>query len=332
MLTGILLIVMAGTFSGTFALPFNFNKGWKWENNWFIWSFTALLIAPWIAAFSTVPGLLTVLGSEADCLYLVTLFGLLWGVGSIMFGKGLHILGISLALPIMQGLINSVGTVMPIILKNPAGLFEPDGIKIIIGVTIIIAGIIFYSIAGSRKEKGRQDETVQSRKSRSNFKKGLLICILAGVFGPMINFAFVYGKPLQDRAVEMGALPVFSANAIWCIVLTAGFIINVFECIRLFRRNGSRICYKIKTGKGILFAMLGGVLWYLSIMFYGMGGNSMGEMAASVGWATMQSMAIITGNVAGIITGEWKGANRKAITPMVAGLILLVIGVIVIAS
>jgi L-rhamnose-H+ transport protein len=331
MIAGILFIIMAGIFSGTFALPFKFNKGWAWENNWLIWSFTALLVAPWIAAFLTIPDLFTVLQSESDCLYLVTFFGLIWGVGSIMFGKGLHVLGISLALPIMQGLINSVGTIMPVVVKDPAGLFDPSGIKLLSGVCVIIIGIILYAIAGSRKEKKSQNETTRTHKSSSNFKKGLLICVLAGIFGPMINFAFVFGNPLQEKAIATGASVVFSANAIWCIVLTAGFVINVLECIRLFHRNSSRKCYKIRSGRGVVFATLGGVVWYFSIMFYGMGSNNIGEMGASTGWAVMQSTAIIAGNVAGIVAGEWKNASRNAITPMIAGLVSLIIGVIIIA-
>lgn len=62
-------------------------------------------------------------------------------------------------------------------------------------------------------------------------------------------------------------------------------------------------------------ASLAGVLWYLSIMFYGMGGSFMGVLGASVGWATMQSTAIIAGNVAGLASGEWKGATRIVIKP-----------------
>ena len=78
-------------------------------------------------------------------------------------------------------------------------------------------------------------------------------------------------------------------------------------------------------------ASLAGVLWYLSIMFYGMGGSFMGVLGASVGWATMQSTAIIAGNVAGLASGEWKGATRYAIRMMVIGWVCLIGGVVVIA-
>lgn len=335
MITGLLFIVIAGTFSGTFALPFKFNKGWQWENNWFIWSITALLIVPWIVGFLTIPNLGSIYQGESQTLLLVVLFGLIWGCGAILFGKGIDTLGISLSMPIMLGLINSVGTLMPVVVQNPSDLLTPMGVKIMIGVAIILIGIVFYSIAGSRKENeltekaGSADASKQA--PRKNMKKGLIICVLAGIFGPMINFAFVYGKPLQEKAIEQGASVVFSANAIWCIVLTAGLLINALECIRLFRKNGSWKNYKIGSGSGVLLAIVAGLIWYFSIMFYGMGGNSMGEMGASVGWATMQSLGIVAGCIAGVVTGEWKNTSSKAIKPMALGLILLIAGVIVIA-
>ena len=43
-LSGLLLILLAGSCSGVFSVPFKFNRGWAWENNWFIWSFAALLV------------------------------------------------------------------------------------------------------------------------------------------------------------------------------------------------------------------------------------------------------------------------------------------------
>ena len=332
MLTGLFYTIIAGTFSGTFSVPFMANKKWKWENNWFIWSFMALLIGPWIVAFLTVPQLGVVLQSETGCMLLVVLFGLIWGVGAILFGKGIDKLGVSLGLPIMLGLINSVGTIMPVVLRNPAELLTSTGIKLLIGVGVILTGIIIYSIAGSKKDAGKEIVlNDKNTKKGSNFRKGLIICILAGIFGPMINFSFVYGQPLQDKAVEMGASPVFAANAIWCIVLTAGFVINVAECLRLFKVNKSFKLYGIRTSKGILFGLLAGTIWYLSIMFYGMGSNSMGAMGASVGWATMQSLGIVAGNVAGQIAGEWKGAGRKPYLMMMTGMALLVIGVIIVA-
>ncbi len=148
----------------------------------------------------------------------------------------------------------------------------------------------------------------------------------------MINFAFVYGAPLQQRAVELGADPVYAGNAVWSIALTAGFLVNAAECLRLFRRNGSWRNYGQRRAGGLAWAAVAGIVWYLSIMLYGMGGSQMGEAGATVGWAVMQSVAIIAGNVAGICAGEWRGTTRHARTPMVAGLACLIAGIVILSG
>ena len=328
MITGLAYILVGGTFSGIFAIPFKKNTGWKWENNWFIWSFVALLIAPWVVAAATVPDLYAAITSDMFCLLLVAVFGLIWGYGAILFGKGIDALGVSLGQPIMLGLINSVGTLMPIVIKDPALLMTPAGIKTVCGVLIIMVGIVFYSIAGGLKMKEKSNQVAVANGVA--FKKGLVICVLAGIFGPMVNFAFVFGEPMQHFAIQAGASAVNAANPIWCIVLSAGFIINVIACILSFRKNNT---WRIYRGNmmGVAFAALGGLMWYLSIMFYGMGGNVIGEQGASIGWATMQSTAIIAGCIAGVIAGEWKGCSRKSMSAMLLGLLLLVIGVVTIA-
>lgn len=328
--TGLSLIIFAGICSGTFAIPFKLNQGWKWENNWFIWSFIALIVTPWIVAWLTIPDMGSLYAKESYSTAIVAFFGLIWGIGSILFGKGIDYLGISLSLPIMQGLINTVGTLTPILLRNPAELTTPSGIQIMTGIVILLIGIILFAIAGKRKEQV-QNKTQQETISKSRFGKGLIICLLAGVFGPMINFAFVYGKPLQDRAVEMGAEPVYAGNIIWSIALTAGFLINAAECIRLFFRNNSWNNYTLNPSRSIVWAAIAGIIWYLSIMLYGMGGNQMGSSGASIGWAVMQSVAIIAGNIAGICAGEWRGATRHARSPMIAGLFFLIAGIIILS-
>ena len=75
-ISGFLLILLAGGCSGTFALPFKHNSLWKWENNWFIWSIIALLVAPWIMAFISIPDLGSVYAHESDTVLLVAFFGL----------------------------------------------------------------------------------------------------------------------------------------------------------------------------------------------------------------------------------------------------------------
>ncbi len=324
---GLLFVVIAGFAAGTFAIPFKFAKGWQWENNWLVWSVVALLIAPWLIAFTTVPDLLSIYKAQPGNLLLIALFGVIWGIGAIMFGKGIDLLGISLSLPIMLGLINAVGTIMPMAINNPEELLSPTGLKIILGVLIILIGIAIVSIAGNKKAT---NENSGSPAAKKTFVIGLIVCLLAGVFGPMINFAFVFGKPIQNEAVQMGASLLNSANPVWSITLTGGFIANAIYCIYLLRKNNTYNNYQGKVNY-MIFPIFAGVIWYLSIMFYGMGSISLGELGSSVGWATMQTLSILFGNIAGILAGEWKGASRKVFAILFSGVFCLMIGLIVIA-
>ena len=328
---GMSMIVVAGIFSGTFAIPFKNNKKWAWENNWLLWSVMALIIMPWIQSFLTIPNLFGIYAQMPQAVVLVLIFGLIWGVGAILWGLGIEYLGIALSVPIMSGLNNSVGTLMPIIIRNPAELLQPQGIRMLIGVALLLIGIVLCSRAGSLKEKA-SNAVKEDKKRNSRFVVGLLICIFAGLIGPMINFGFIYGEPLRLKAIEYGASLTFSSNVVWSIILPGGFLANIAYCIYLLKKNKSTSNFKSGGSWYWVFALLAGVIWYLSIMFYGMGGSNLGKSGASIGWATMQSLAIVAANIAGILAGEWRGANRNHFLIMFSGMAFLVVGIIVVAS
>ena len=324
-LTALMTVIAGGLCAGSFSMPFKYNKTWVWENNWLIWSLTALLVVPWLTAFVSVPDLPGVYAAQRSCLAYVVLFGLIWGIGSITFGKGLDMLGVTLAMPLMLGLNNCIGTLVPILMEDPKELLSPEGKHIILGIAIIVAGLVVYSIAGKYKEAARE-------KNRGRFIKGLLVCLAAGIFGPMVNIAFVYGDPIAQEALAHGAGPFAASNAIWAVALSSGFLINLVYCLYLFRRDATALRYAEGRPVNYLFAVIGGVIWFLSILLYGIGSRSMGPLGTSVGWATMQTVAILTGNIAGLLSGEWKGCPRRSLILMYAGLALMVAGIIVIAG
>jgi len=322
-LSGILLVLVAGCCSGVFSTPFGKNPKWGWENNWLMWSIFALIVCPFIAVGFTVPHVFSVYSANPGPTAIIAVFGIAWGISALLFGKGIDYLGVSLAIPIMQGLINAIGTIAPFLLKNPADLFTAQYVNIPIGVLVSVLGIILISSAGKTKN--------EDVKSGISFSKGLLVCIIAGVFGPLINFGFVFGEPLQQTAVELGAKSIFSANATWAVIFVAGFVVNAARCIFLLKKNGTAEVYKQSSAKHFAWAALAGVIWYASIFLYGMGCNQMGGYAASVGWAIMQATAIVASNAAGIMMGEWKGASKSAIYKMAGGMVLLVISVVIIS-
>ncbi|MFR0895203.1 MAG: L-rhamnose/proton symporter RhaT [Alistipes onderdonkii] len=191
---------------------------------------------PWLMAWLTVPRLGTLYGADPHSTSLVALFGLDLGCRSDPVRQGDRLSGHPRSAcrscrahqlhrhAHADRTARSVGTGYSRRAENTCGSGGYPGC------------IILFALAGSRKEQSEGSRQTGA-PSRSRFRKGLVICLLAGIFGPMINFAFVYGAPLQQQAVALGADPVYAGNAVWSVALTAGFLINAAECIRLFRRN-----------------------------------------------------------------------------------------------
>jgi L-rhamnose-H+ transport protein len=59
------------------------------------------------------------------------------------------------------------------------------------------------------------------------------------------------------------------------------------------------------------------------IAVYGLGAADLGRLGPSIGFPLLMSSMIVVANVLGLLGGEWKGAGSKAITVMVAGLVVL---------
>ena len=329
---GLLLSLVSGSLLGTFAWPMKKMGTWHWENIWIMYSFCGLILLPWIWAFLTVPNLLSIYDAVPfSVLVTVFLFGAGWGLSSIGFGIGLNTLGIALGTAIVLGLINAIGTILPILIFNPEAILTRTGIFISTGVSIMLVGIVFCALAGLQKEKALQVVT-KSDDNKRKFTKGLIICILAGLLGAMFNFALLAGKPMEALAIANGASTLNAANPTWCISLFGGFIITLIYCVYLFRKNSTwNLFKKSGTNKYWVFTFIMGIMWFGGIALYGTAVMNLGNLGASIGWPIIQSMAILSGNVVGVFSGEWKGSGKKPLQTMFVGLLLLVIGISVIS-
>ncbi len=330
--TGLSLSLIAGIFLGTFAWPMKKIRIWEWENTWLIYSAWALIVLPWVLAFFTVPGFPGIYGDvPLSVLFTVFLFGAGWGVASICFGIGLNTLGLALGTAIVLGLNNALGAILPIIIYTPEELSTPSGIGISSGVAIMLTGIAFCAIAGFQKEKVLRKKNRISTKT-SQFTKGLIICLVSGVFGAMFNFALVAGKPIELLAIQNGTLILNAANPTWCVSLLGGFIIILSYCIYLFRRNRTgKLLKENKLKKNWFYTSIMGLMWFGGVALYGIAVMNLGKLGASIGWPLIQSMAVLSGNVIGIFSGEWSGTGKNPFAIMLVGLMLLVVGISVIS-
>jgi len=74
-----------------------------------------------------------------------------------------------------------------------------------------------------------------------------------------------------------------------------------------------------------------GLFWFGSTVIYGAITALLGKMGPIVGWPLFMSAIIITSNVWGLATGEWKGAGSKALNAMLGSIFFLILGFVALA-
>ena len=328
---GVVLSLMAGILNGSFASPTKYVKQWKWENIWPIWALVAWVLVPWIAAYATVPN---PLGFYRDValrdLLLLCGFGVGFGLSQICFGLGLAAVGLALGFALMIGLNTVVGSLVPLVILQPQTLLTLKGLVVIAGVAVILIGIIFCAVAGGKKEEESRAAAATQAGGPArgpSFKMGLVICFFGGVFSPLINFGLAFGTPLLKHAAELGVSPVNRPNVLWPPLTMAAFVPYIAYCVYLWRKNRTFHLFALPgTGINWFLGAVMGSLWMVSVVLYGAATSRMAGMGPVLGWALFMSVIIITSNVWGFMTGEWKGVSRRPLTLMLVGISFLILG------
>lgn len=236
----------------------------------------------------------------------------------------------ALTFAIVLGITSSLGSLLPLLVQNPAELFSRRGQVLLAGLALVILGIILCSKAGALRERAQNPQAVQRRGTFT----GLLICIASGVLSPALNFGFVFGEPLKQEAIRRGASADFAGNALWALALGGGFFVNAGYAVYLLGKNRTWRVYSSQEARGWYWAgaALMGFLWYIGVSIYGMGAAAMGPLGGVLGWPIFMSTVIIMANVWGAATGEWKGAGAQAMRLMWTGAAILVAAIAVIAQ
>ncbi len=329
LVTGLAGVLVGGIFNGSFVAPMKTMRRWSWEASWLVYTLAGLVVIPWIAAFLTVPRLFDIYaGASAGTWYNVLGYGFGWGIGSVLFGIGVARMGLAVGYGLILGLIAPIGTFYPMLMLHRERLFTSQGRALMLGTLIVLCGIFLCARAGRLREQASAGPAAQAPKS--TFGTALLICVVAGIFSPMLNFTFIFGAELQDKALAFGASPSMASNAIWPLALTAGAITNAGYALLLLRKN--------KTGAQLrgpashwLAGIAMGALCFASFLVYGHGATALGDLGGIVGWPLFMSMALITSNLLGALSGEWRNAPRAAWAYSTGGIVLLMAAITIIA-
>jgi L-rhamnose-H+ transport protein len=327
---GLAFVLLGGVFQGSFVLPMKRMPDWHWENTWLVYSVVGMVALPCLLVAATIPHPLEVLKlTSTTVLAEVALFGFGWGVGSTLFGLGIDRVGLGLGFAIILGVTASLGSLLPLVILNPQRLLTRQGYALIAGLILVLGGIVLCSIAGGRRER----ETASAKRpGGSRFWIGLALCVASGVFSPMLNFSFVFGKELQGFTLKFGAQSQMASNLVWALALGAGFLANAGYCVYLLRKNRTWGSLRPENAPSAywLGSFLMGFLWFAGIVVYGMGAAGLGALGAVIGWPLFMAMIIVTANVWGALAGEWKGSLWTTHVYSWSGIavLLLAIGII----
>jgi len=336
-----LLIIAIGSFGQSSSyVPIKKVRDWAWECFWLTQGIFAWLLFPYLGALMTVPAgaslceIISVTNAGgAMVAWKVMGYGALWGVGGLTFGLSMRYLGVAMGQSLALGTCSAFGTLIPALLKGD-NLFHGDGLILLIGVSIAIAGIAVIGYAGSLRDKNMTEE--EKRKAVKDFalKKGILIALLAGVMSACFSLGLEAGAPILAKARALGASDLMAQNPVTLLVTIGGFCTNAVFCIYNNVKN--------KTGKqyfsvpsrilinNLLFCALAGVLWYSQFFGLGMGKSFLADspVMLAFSWSILMSLNVLFSNVWGILLKEWKGSGRQTVTVLIIGLSILVLSII----
>ncbi len=358
-LLGIIFHAIGGGASGSWYMPYNWVKKWRWEVYWITGGIFSWLIMPLLAVLLTIPDWQGILHATKGSVILNTYtMGLLWGIGGLTYGLAIRYLGMSLGNSVLLGITSVVGSLGLPILRNVPGIAEiiPQGLSltdlfsstggriVLLGILILLVGIILSGRAGIKKDQdlGNKKDGVNSEFKLS---KGLMIAIVSGVLSAFFSFGIDTGKEMaaaaRTLAVEQsypfitqadgGYKYLFENNIIFFVILWGGLTTNLIWSVALIFKNKTASDFTDAQApllRNYLFCALAGTTWFLQFFFYGMGETKIGNGASS--WTLHMATIILTANLWGFYRKEWKGVSKKTYNTILLGIGAILLSVIII--
>jgi len=339
------MIFIAAVAGGVFGLQYRVMRRYTVENSSLLSLLFATVVLPLIIVWFVLPdwwSAITEAGFKTNALVYVLGFG--WGLGAITYAYGFNILGMALAATIIKGLTIIIGSGVPLF-RRWDDLLEIKATGAItwtfIGIGVLVVGTILSGWAGVLREREqRQDGGSESAAATSTtvlkptgriFWLGMFMCLLSGVLSACANLGYEFAEPLQDiaernsdgeelgwKATLIRWMPMYWGG-ISALVICMGYTMIKNGTWRNYMSVGSLRDFCISAGMGCVHV--------LAQLPYGVGENALGELGTTVGWGANIGMALIVATGVGFFTGEWKGASKRALTPLILGILILLAAV-----
>jgi L-rhamnose-H+ transport protein len=335
-----LVVIAIGSFGQSSSyVPIKKVKEWSWETFWLIQGVFAWVLFPYLGALLAVPqgsSLISILSTDTSATFKAMFFGVLWGVGGLTFGLSMRYLGVALGQSIALGTCSAFGTLIPAIFFDKKDLFHGEGLMLLIGVCVTLAGIIIIGYAGSLRAQNMTEEQKKAAVKDFALTKGLLVALLAGVMSACFALGLDAGKTIANTAISLGAIEKYATLPATMMVTFGGFLLNAIYCLYQNFKNKtfkdySKISAKVWTNN-LLFCALAGILWYSQFFGLGIGKSFLTDnpLMLAFSWSILMALNISFSNVWGIILKEWKGVSNKTIMVLMIGIAVLIASVFVV--
>lgn len=211
-------------------------------------------------------------------------------------------------------------------------LFEGNGLILLLGVCITLAGIAIIGYAGGLRAQNMSEEEKRAAVKDFALTKGLLVALLAGVMSACFALGLDAGTPIKEAALAGGVDGLYAGLPVIFLVTLGGFMTNAAYCLQQNIANKSVGDYaKGKVwGNNLVFCALAGVLWYMQFFGLEMGKSFLTEspVLLAFSWCILMALNVTFSNVWGIILKEWKGVSAKTITVLICGLVVLIFSLV----
>ncbi len=333
-----LIIIAIGSFGQSSSyVPINKVKNWSWENFWLTQGIFAWLVFPFLGSLLAVSDGASIFDLWSAGGALGSFFyGTLWGIGGLTFGLSMRYLGVALGQSISLGTCAAFGTLFPALFAGD-DLFHGEGLMLLIGVCITLAGIATIGYAGSLRSKNMSDEDKKAAVKDFAFTKGLLVALLAGLMSACFALGLDAGSAIKEMAVTMGAESLYAGLPVVFLVTLGGFFTNAVYCIQQNIKNKTGKEYLALNSKqlcnNVLFCALAGGLWYSQFFGLEIGKSFLVDspILLAFSWSILMSLNVTFSNIWGIILKEWKGVSGKTIGILILGLLILISSIVVVA-
>ena len=335
-LIGLLIIAVGSMGQSSSYVPIRKVKNWSWESFWLVQGVFAWLVFPYLGALLAVPqgSTLGALLSAGDgAAWKAIFFGVLWGVGGLTFGLSMRYLGIALGQSIALGTCSAFGTLIPALMKGD-NLFKGEGLILLIGVSVAIAGIAVIGFAGSLRAQNMTEEQKKAAVKDFALGKGLLVALLAGVMSACFSLGLEAAEPIRIAAIEMGSDALYAGLPAILMITFGGFMTNAVYCLSQNVKNKTLSDYFKVSGKvwanNLIFTALAGILWYSQFFGLTLGKSffTEGSVMMAFSWSILMSLNVTFSNVWGILLKEWKGVKKTTIVVLVAGMLILIFSLV----